>query len=286
MTEIGIALATTLVAAGVFLAGIGARPANLAAAANPGTKSSTSNKGSQGTNSPAQTAQAQSVTSAFTMGWAHNFLFTTAGGSPTDAGTDAVAVDAAGNTIIAFNAYGVGNLDPAQSAAGAYQNTQSNHKGGFAKYDPSGNFLWMLPLLCTGSVGTSGTTVSYARGVAAGPASGDVYVAGDFQGSCSFPTKGGTTLTVGTSTTPRTSFVARVEAATGHVVWMDTSSITSGNQTCIFFSAVCDAAENVYACGYILGNCVSTSIPFTVRERPACRWSWIIRPTTQPSGAS
>ncbi|MBI3864624.1 MAG: hypothetical protein HY290_22325 [Planctomycetia bacterium] len=238
----------TLIAVAIFFAGIGANPRQLGAAPKP--KSAKPKSTRKVANSSLQTVQPLSVTSAFAMGWGYNFLFTTASGSPTSAGTDAIALDSAGNTIIAFNAYGIGNLDPAQSPAGAFQNTAGGHKAGFAKYDPSGNFLWMVPMISTG--------VSYARGIAVGPVSGDLYVVGDFAGACSFTTSAGTTLTVGTSTTPRTGFVARVEPSSGRIVWMDTTTINIGSQTCIFQYVACDAAENVYVTGSILGNCIST----------------------------
>ena len=170
------------------------------------------------------------------------------GGSPADAWTSSVAVDPSGNTYIAFDTQGSGNLDPAMSAAGAFQNTSPtiNYQGGYAKYDASGNFQWLTPLYCPGR--------SNAFHVAVGPKSGDVYVCGNFKTSSTFTTTGGNTITVaGTAPITSVGFVARLAAATGQVVWMN--AFTTGSSSAgICQSIACDAAENVYVEGSVYAN--------------------------------
>lgn len=187
-----------------------------------------------------QTQQAAPITSGFNVGWADNFLFTTAAGNPAGARTDGIAIDSAGNTTIGFDTVGTGNLDPAQSAAGAYQNTQYVRGTGLVQYDAAGNFRWMTPIIPTSGI-------SYIRALTVGSSSGDIYVVGDVTGPCTLTTTAGTSFTFG-STSVRTAYMARFDAATGHLVWMD--SAVGG----IFTSVACDAAENVYVLGSLTSN--------------------------------
>jgi hypothetical protein len=249
VTRIAIPAAATLLIAHGFIVWSGHHSSDLAAAPKPKSKASKSTNGATVTSPATQTAQAQAVTSPFTLGWGHSLLFTTPSGSPTDAQCNSVATDTSGNTAVAFYTLGGnGNLDPAGSPAGAFTNTatSSSYQGGYAKYDPAGNFQWVVPLNCSAR--------SDARHVAIGPVSGDVYVCGDFHASANFTTLAGTMITVaGSGPIARVAIVARLDAASGKVVWMN--AFTTGSaigSAC--FSVVCDAAENVYVTGNVQAN--------------------------------
>jgi hypothetical protein len=154
---------------------------------------------------------------------------------------DTLATDASGNVYASGVYSGSGTIDPAGTFA-VNCPTQYAHGGFLAKYDSALNLQWALAPTVTPAAGSTAIEVEFGKAVV-GAISHDVYVNGVVAGgSINLQTVGGTTLTISAPAAGGTTgFVARLDHATGNVVWLETAVRAVDIAT--------DAAENVYLSG-------------------------------------
>ncbi|KAA9325025.1 SBBP repeat-containing protein [Adhaeribacter soli] len=153
----------------------------------------------------------------------------------------AIARDASGNSYV--TGFFSGN-----AVFGTTNLTGSGGSNVFvAKYDPSGNLLWVKR--------GGGTGVDIGRGIAV-DASGNSYVIGYFSGTATF---GSTTLT---SSGNSDVFVAKYDA-NGNLLWVRK---TGGGTEWDYGTAIAlDGSGNSYITGYFSGNATFGSSSFTSR---------------------
>ena len=109
-----------------------------------------------------------------------------------------------------------------------------------AKYDVSGNLLWARS--AGGGEYEKATSVSY-------DAAGNVYICGYYRGSVTF---GGSTTINCTTTGIEDLFVAKYDA-NGNFQWVRHAGSAGRDEA---KSIKCDAAGNVYVCGFYSDNCL------------------------------
>ncbi|MDX1908454.1 MAG: T9SS type A sorting domain-containing protein [Bacteroidia bacterium] len=139
------------------------------------------------------------------MDAAGNFLWAKSFGGPEDDRSVAIAVDASGNVYTAGMFQGTADLDPGTASSNLTANGGTDIF--IQKLDASGNFVWAISF-----GGSSNDTV---RSMAI-DASGNVFTAGDFQGTVDAdPGAGVSNLTANGS---RDAFVHKI-TATGSFLW-------------------------------------------------------------------
>lgn len=147
-----------------------------------------------------------------------------------------VAADAAGNSYVAGYFSGTADFDP---GPGTYPLTARGGTDAYvAKYAPDGSLVWARRM--GGDVVTSSAVYDdWARAVAV-DGNGNVYVAGQFNGTGDF---GGVALTAAGG---RDAFVARLDP-NGQVLWAKRWGASNTDEA--GFGVGVDAAGNVYALG-------------------------------------
>ena len=140
---------------------------------------------------------------------------------------NAVATDAAGDTVVTGSFRGTVSFDPASSNA-TY--TTANTQDAFvAEYSPAGALRWARTF--AGQATTAGGTTNYAVGQGSAlalDASGDVFVAGSFTGTVNF----GTAASPASQSSPgnAAAFVAKL-GPTGSLVWASHASAGGGDDS-------------------------------------------------------
>jgi hypothetical protein len=180
--------------------------------------------------------------------WAKSF-----GGTNTEAGR-AVAVDAAGNVYTTGHFGETADFDP---GAGTSNLTSGGVADGFvSKLDSSGNFVWAKRL--------GGTNVQMPKAVAIDTA-GNVYIAGDFQGTTDFDPGAGTSNM--TSAGLYDVFVAKLNSdgssnlVVPTVSWTEPSSPSSSrtlSYTLVFNTSVTGVAAGDFSNTGTATGCVFT----------------------------
>ena len=133
--------------------------------------------------------------------------------------SNAVATDAAGDTLITGSFRGTAAFDPSSSSATfTTNNTQDTF---VAKYGPTGSLIWAKTFAGQETTGSGGNpTYAVSQGSAlAIDSSGDVFVTGGFSGSMNLTTATGVTTLVGPASTTEV-YVAKLNPS-GNVVWAD-----------------------------------------------------------------
>jgi uncharacterized repeat protein (TIGR02543 family) len=153
---------------------------------------------------------------------------------------DSVATDASGNVFAAGYIYGTGSFGFGNgiTAAGTYS---SLYNVVLVKYNSSGFAQWAQTV-------TSGSFRSWFRSVAL-DVSGNVYAAGQIEGTGSFGFGNGVTAA---GTANNNNIVLVKYNSSGTAQWAQTA--TSGIYSTYFRSVVTDAIGNVYAAGIIDGT--------------------------------
>lgn len=153
------------------------------------------------------------------------------GGTGTEAGYG-LTMDDNGNTIVVGNFEGVVDFDP---GAGTTELTSSASSDGFiAKYDPSGNFLWVRQI--------AGSDQEDVRAVAV-DASGNVYVGGMFWGTTDLDPSAGTQMVTGQGYWDL--FVLKLNAQ-GDFQW---ANAYQGAGVDNLSEILVDGSGNVFVCG-------------------------------------
>lgn len=148
-------------------------------------------------------------------------------------------VDAAGNTYVAGSFGGTVDFDP---GAGAQILTSiSNGSLFMSKFDEWGNLVWVKTMPCT----NPGTNQTYANvsGILL-DASGNIYMAGSFNGTIDFDPGGGTRSVTSMYSSPD-AYILKLDAL-GNLLWVNTMGNLGGD---IVKGIALDAAENVIAVG-------------------------------------
>lgn len=147
-----------------------------------------------------------------------------------------VRPDAAGNVYTTGYWGGVGDFDP---GPGTYYLTADGGDAYVSKLDANGNFVWAKQF------GGNGVN----RGVAVLPdASGNVYVAGYFDGTVDFD-PGPATYNI-TSNGQYDIFIVKLDG-NGNLIWAKT---VGASQSDLGYAATLDVAGNIYVTGVFLGT--------------------------------
>ncbi len=196
-------------------------------------------------------------------------------------GLGAITTDAGGNVYMTVN------FHMPTTTVGAHTLVNTDPTGNtddilMAKYDPSGNLLWVK--------GFGGNKHDDAYGIAVTPA-GDIYLAGAFN-SPSFAL-GPSVLTNGSAAT--VTFIARFDAS-GNPVWGAAGGGSDGNYAA---GIAADAGNSVYIVGGMYdaglsfnGTTVTNPVPgraasFLVKFDPANNVSWYkVLASPRPKGSS
>ncbi len=155
---------------------------------------------------------------------------------------NAIAKDAAGNTFSAGTFSGTGNFAPA-GATPVNLKALGAADAFLAKYDPSGNLLWVRDL------GGSGINTAAANSLALDSA-GNVTLAGQFTGSLQANPGGVSALLTGGASYDQVGFVARYDAS-GNYRW---AKAFDNGLSEIARSVTLDAAGNAYVAGILWSN--------------------------------
>lgn len=158
------------------------------------------------------------------------------GGSGLDGG-NAMVMDAAGNTYTAGYFNGTSDFNP---GTGVFNLTSAGANDIFVcKLDSTGNFVWAKQM--------GGTGVDVGSAIAV-DASGNVHIAGGFEGTADFDPGSGTSNL--TASGGPDVFVSKLDAS-GNFVWairMGGTNVEDGASVAV------DAAGNVYTTGYFQGT--------------------------------
>ena len=157
----------------------------------------------------------------------------------------AVAVDGSGNIFISGTFTGTTDFNP---KSGTTNLTATNRNDAFvAKYDSNGNFLWVQDF--AGPAGTVSNPGPYNQGYAlTTDSTGNVYVAGSYQGTTTFGTSGPSLTAAGTYD----EFVAKLSSA-GSVAWAKGTSGSGSSVTQAAGLAV-DSSGDVITTGFYAGT--------------------------------
>jgi hypothetical protein len=166
------------------------------------------------------------------------------GGTGEDRGAD-IAVDSAGNVYTTGYFEGTADFDP---GTGTYNLTSAGGRDIFvSKLDSSGDFVWAKSMGGTGSHGADAAAHGDKFGIAVDSA-GNVYTAGDFEGTADFdPGPGTYNLTAAGDSD---IFVSKLDSS-GDFVWAKSMGGTSGD---FGPSIAVDSAGNVYTAGWFYGT--------------------------------
>jgi hypothetical protein len=157
----------------------------------------------------------------------------------------AVVVDSSGNTYLAGGFTGTVSFDPTGAAA-ALTSANSSRDVFVAKYSPNNTLLWSKDF------GGSLTDLAYA--LVQDSASGNLYVAGSYQGTAAF---GSVTLTAASGATD--AFLAKLDP-NGNVLW----AVSGGGANSTQANALgLDSAGNIYAAGQFTGTATLGSASLT-----------------------
>jgi hypothetical protein len=117
-----------------------------------------------------------------------------------------VAIDAAGDTFVTGSFVGTANFDPAMSSAAAVSSPAGVPDAFVAKYSAAGTLVWAayFASLSSGTVGDG----CLGTAIAVDPATGSVYVVGQFQGMVNFDPGGAPIVLTSSSTTASDAFIA------------------------------------------------------------------------------
>lgn len=143
----------------------------------------------------------------------------------------AIAIDPAGNILLAGSYTWTVDLDPGPGAFTFTSNGSTNIY--LAKYDAAGNFIWAI------SAGSTGTDI--ASGLAI-DGSGDIYLAGRFTGTVDFDPGASTVNRTATST----DAVVAKYTSNGALVWVNTFGGTGVDDA---MAVTLDPSGNVVATG-------------------------------------
>lgn len=170
---------------------------------------------------------------AQTFQWAFNLGVATLGSSGT-----VISRDASGNIYVTGTFQGTVDFDPGVGVANL--TSAGSVDAFFAKYTSSGNYVWAFKI--------GGASADRGNGIAT-DAAGNVYIAGDFQGTVDFnPGVGIANLTPVGGTD---IFLGKYDAS-GNYLWaFNVGSSGSGDQP---FGLTIDATGNSYVTGWFTGT--------------------------------
>jgi hypothetical protein len=151
----------------------------------------------------------------------------------------AVVVDPSGNTTLTGTFTGTVNFDPSGPNASATFSAPGRNDAFVARYDPIGRLVWARDF-------ASGAGMQGGGYAVAADASGNVAVAGSFQGTATF---GATTLTAAGTTE---GFVAKLDPS-GNILWV-AKTTGSGSSTAQVSGVAIDASGNVVETGFYAGS--------------------------------
>jgi hypothetical protein len=175
---------------------------------------------------------------AGTLLWAKGF-----GSTGSDQATG-VAVDGAGNVVVAGGFEGTVDFDPSNTGV---QN-RSSHGGGdifVAKLDTNGNFVF--------AVTVGGGDSDRAEGVAL-DAAGNIYSTGSYRGNVDFNFGSGTSILAGSANA--NAFVWKITAAGGFGFAQQTGRPVDTGASAFGTDIAVDATGNIYTCGGFGGGTV------------------------------
>lgn len=173
---------------------------------------------------------------------ATGIAFSLGGAAGNDYGKD-IAVDASGNMILASYFYGTVDFDPATGINNRV--SVGTADVGLSKYNSNGQLQWAV------SFGSMGVDIPHSVTT---DASGNIYVAGYYSGSCDFdPGSGNTTIsgTGGTAEAARDGFIVKF-SANGNFQWVKTYANAGTEENC--FGVDADNAGSVYVTGVFQGT--------------------------------
>ena len=173
---------------------------------------------------------------------ATGIAFGIGGAAGNDYGKD-IAVDASGNMVLASYFYGTVDFDPAIGINNRVSVGAADV--GISKYNSTGQLQWAV------SFGSTGVDIPHSVTT---DASGNIYVAGYYSGTCDFdPGPGNTTITGtgGTGEAARDGFVAKFNA-NGIFQWVKTYANVGTEENCFGLDA--DDAGSVYVTGVFQGT--------------------------------
>jgi hypothetical protein len=175
----------------------------------------------------------------FGFGWAFSL------GSPLQEALPGVRADPAGNVYLTGSFEGTIDFDPGPGVTDL--TSPSGWSAYAAKYSPQGVLLWAKAVAGTGLVSGGGTTVD--------PATGDLLLAGYFDGTATFGAgeANQTSLTSPAGGSATGAWVAEFDAATGNLVWAEEFGGPNG-ATCGSGSLAADGTGNVYMTGSFTGS--------------------------------
>jgi hypothetical protein len=158
-------------------------------------------------------------------------------GSTSDDDISAITQDVNSDLIVIGKFQNTVDFDP---GTGISNLTSANYKDGFmAKYDASGNFLWVQQFISVTSV--------YYRSIFSN-SNGDIYVTGDFQGTADFdPGPNSFTLS---AMGINDIFVAKFDLH-GNFIW---AFSIGGSDLDYSHKIIGDNYNNFYICGYFKGH--------------------------------
>jgi hypothetical protein len=168
--------------------------------------------------------------------WAHSF-----GGTNDDYGTS-VAVGPSGNVYSTGVYVGPVDFDPGMGV----HILPNNHRGFLCKLSPNGNFIWAQPLInSTYTVQSHDIKVDAAE---------NVYVTGDFSGTCDFdPGPGVFNMTCG-GFSGSCSFIAKYDSS-GDFIWAKSYVADSSQPGSVqSWGIAIDGAGNVLTTGFFAGS--------------------------------
>ncbi len=159
-----------------------------------------------------------------------------------DYGKD-IAIDAAGNMILASYFYGTVDFNPTAATNNSVSNGAADV--GISKYSSTGLLLWAV------SFGSPGVDIPHSVTT---DAAGNIYAVGYYSGTCDFdPGAGNTTVagSGGTAEGARDGFIVKFDAS-GNFQWVKTYANSNTEENC--FGVKPDNAGNIYVTGVFQGT--------------------------------
>lgn len=168
--------------------------------------------------------------------------FSIGGSAGNDYGKD-ITIDASGNMILASYFYGTVDFDPGTSIANRIATGAADV--GISKYSVTGQLLWAI------SFGSPGVDIPHS---VVTDATGNIYTAGYFSGTCDFDPGAGTAIVTGSggiAEGARDAFVIKFDAS-GNFLWVKTYANANTEENC--FGIKPDNAGSVFITGVFQGT--------------------------------